>query len=50
MSPRCSVCSGGSSNMTTPAGSSTPALMTSRMSLWVLENARQSMNARSTSA
>ncbi len=50
MSPRCSVCSGGSSNITTPGGSSTPALMMSRMSLRVFENTRQSMKACSTSA
>ena len=50
MSPRCIVWVGGSSNRITPGGSSTPALMTSRMSLRVLENACQLTSAFSTSA
>ena len=50
MSPRCIVCSGGSSNRITPGGSSTPALMMSRMSLRVLENVCQFSSALSTSA
>ena len=48
--PRCIVCSGGSSNITTPDGSSKPALMISRMSLRVLENVCQLTSAFSTSA
>ena len=50
MSPRCMVCSGGSSNRITPGGSSTPALMMSRMSLRVFENTCQLTSAFSTSA
>ena len=41
MSPRCVVCTGGSSNMTTPLGSSMPAFMMSRMSLRLLEKTCQ---------
>ena len=48
--PRCIVCSGGSSNMTTPGGSSMPDWMISRMSLRQFENVCQSTSAFSTSA
>ena len=47
---RCTVCSGGSSNSSTPGGSSMSALMMSRMSLWVLEKVRQSISAWLTSS
>ena len=50
MSPRCIVCTGGSSNRMTPGGSSMPALMMSRMSLRVLEKICQLTSAFSTSA
>ena len=50
MSPRCVVCSGGSSKRRTPGGSSTPDLMMSRMSLRVLEKVCQVSRAFSTSA
>ena len=50
MRPRCIVCVGGSSNRITPGGSSTPALMMSRMSLRVFENVCQFTSASWTSA
>jgi hypothetical protein len=48
--PRCIVCTGGSSNSTTPGGSSMPDCRISRMSLRALENVCQSTSAFSTSA
>ena len=50
ISPRCIVCNGGSSNNTTPDGSSIPDWMISRMSLRMLENVCQLTSAFSTSA
>ena len=48
--PRCIVCRGGSSNSTTPGGSSIPDCTISRMSLRALEKVSQLTSAFSTSA